>query len=669
MTPEVEKLVKAGKLSQQEGDKLSKLTVGSFCQHKSWGAGRVKEWDLLADRMTVDFESKAGHSMKLGFGAASLEPLPATHFLARRVGDLEGLRKMAKEDPAALITLALSSNGNKLTLDQLEALLSPQVIPAAEYKSWWSSAKKAVKDKRHIVIPAKRSEPVILRDSGTSPAAAMVKGFISARELRYKLNALEAIQKDLDLFQDPVTELKPMLEDLSNTVRKAWTLHLKEALHLVLARDELLEAVPGIELPAGSITLVELLRNARPQLAEAVNSLPAAMMTRAYKAFPEAFPDRAWVDDALAHLTKSGGRGVAEIADLLDANDELDVLAEYLKKAVRNRRLSTDLLVWICRERDGLSTSVFDLDFGNAVLDALHDDHVAGGPKRTGRLNAAFSDEPELMTELAMSAEDHELRAFGRRILGSLFFDELTRRALMGRIIKARPEMQDLMEDTAARDSTITVSWESLEQRKLDLEDLVKNKIPQNKKDIQIAREYGDLRENFEYKSARQQQTFLMRLQNKYERELRQARGTDFVGISADKAGIGTIVEFEDVESGARETYTILGAWDSVPENQIISYLSGIAKALMGKTVGDEAELPTEENAPNRRVRVLSIKAYKLAEEGQAVTNPHLESTRPRVSSSATPQSLSAGAYGCVQAEMVPGSQAFTRICLSRVPR
>lgn len=619
MTPEVEKLVKAGKLSPQDGEKLSKLTVGSFCLHKSWGAGRVKEWDLLADRMVVDFESKAGHAMKLGFAASSLEPLPQTHFLARRVGDLEGLRKMSKEDPASLISLALASNGKRLLVDQLEALLTPQIIAAADYKSWWSGAKKALKEKRHIVVPAKRSEPIILRNEGESPGAAMVKTFIAARELKDKLNALAAIQKDLDLFTDAATELKPMLDDLSSTVRKAWTMNLKDALHLVLARDELLESVPGAQLPEGSITLVELLRNARPQLAEPVNGLPAAMMSRAYRAFPEAFPERAWVEDALAHLTKSGGRGVAELASLLDANDELDAFSEYLKKAVRNRRLSTDLLVWICRERTGLSQSVFDLDFANAVLDALHADHIAGGPKRTGRLNSAFSDEPEVMSELAMDADEAELRALAKRILSALYFDELTRRALMGRMIKARPEMQSMMEDTAARDSTITVSWESLEQRKLDLEDLVKNKIPQNKKDIQIAREYGDLRENFEYKSARQQQGFLMRLQHKYERELRQARGTDFVGVPADKVGIGTIVEFEDLESGAKETYTILGAWDSVPEKHIISYLSGIAKALFGKAMGDEAELPTEENTPPRRVRVLSIKPYKTAPEAEAV--------------------------------------------------
>jgi transcription elongation GreA/GreB family factor len=172
--------------------------------------------------------------------------------------------------------------------------------------------------------------------------------------------------------------------------------------------------------------------------------------------------------------------------------------------------------------------------------------------------------------------------------------------------------MQHIMEEGAAtQDASLIVSWESLEKRKLDLEDLVKHKIPQNKKDIQIAREYGDLRENFEYKSARQQQAVLLRLQSKYERELRHARGTDYSDTKTDTVGIGTIVEIEEIQTGTHETYTILGAWDGNPERHIISYLSGIAKALIGKAPGENADLPGDEGHDTRKVKVVSILAFK----------------------------------------------------------
>ncbi len=613
MHPEAEKLLQAGKLSRPDAEKLSQIPVGTFVSHKSWGPGRIAEWDLLGDRLVVDFEDKKGHPLKLAFAIGSLEVLPEGHLLARRVGDLEGLKALAKGNPAELVETALKSQGNTMSLDALEALLSPRIIPAAEYKTWWTAAKKALKDRRHIVVPVKRTEMLVRRDvEGVSPAQAMVDDLAKARDLKAKLTALARIQKDLDLFTDRAAELVPAYDEVSTTVRKSWKLNLKEALQLLLAREELVE-VAGVPLPEGSLKVEELLRDARASIAEASAGLPAALLSRLYRAFPSAFPERAWVQESLAHLTKTGGRAVVEIAAVLDANDELDQLAEFLKRSVRNRQLSTDLLIWMCKERKGKSESVFDLDLGNAILSALEDDNAAGGPKRTGRLHDAFAEDAGLLGEMVKDADDDELRLFTRRILSSQVFDDLTRRSLMGRLIKARPETQELMDSSASRqESALVVSWESMEKRKVDLEDLVKNKIPQNKRDIQIAREYGDLRENFEYKSARQQQAVLLRLQSKYERELRNARGTDFANVGTESVGIGTIVDIEDAATGAKETYTILGAWDGDPDKHILSYLSEMAKALIGKKPGEEAELPTDSGAV-RRVRVAAIHAYLKA--------------------------------------------------------
>lgn len=619
MSPEVEKLVNAGKLSRADGEKLSNLPVGAFCQHKSWGAGCIAEWDLLGDRVVIDFEGKPGHSMKIGFAVGSLAPLASDHILARRVGDLPALQAMAKDRPADLVTLALKSSGKTMSLDALEGLLIPRVIKEADYKSWWSAAKKALKDKRHIVVPAKRTELLVLRDEDVRHGNAMLDDLKNARDLRAKLNALARIQKDLDLFENHAADLIPVFQELDITVRKSWKLQLKEALNLLLSRDELLDSAKGAKLPEGSLTVEQLLRDARPQLADAVNGLPVALLSRVYKAFPAAFPDRAWVQESLNHLTKTGGRAVAEIAAVLDANDEIDLLADFLKKAVRNRQLSTDLLIWMCKERKGKAEGVFDMDLGNAIISALEDDHIAGGPKRTGRLHDAFAEDIGLVGEMVGDADADELRLFAKRILSSPVFDELTRRSLMGRLIKARPETQELMDDTGNNQSaSLVVSWESMEKRKIELEELVRVKIPQNKKDIQIAREYGDLRENFEYKSARQHQAVLLRMQSTYERELRRARGTDFVGVSTETVGIGTIVDIQDVATGKTETQTILGAWDGDPDQSILSYLSEMAKALIGKKVGDEAELPTDTHG-TRKAKIVSIRPYRTQAEAAPV--------------------------------------------------
>jgi len=615
MNEEVQKLVDAGKLNAGDGKKLSTLEPGVFCLHKSWGVGKVAAWDFLGDRIVIDFEDKKEHPLKLSFAITSLSVLPEDHFLAKRFSDLESMKKLAREQPATLVEMALTSVGGKMSLNDLDDMIKGRIVSDGEYKKWWDGAKKALKPVRHIVVPSKRTEPLVLRNSEESPSAGLVQGFLKARDLKGKLAALKAITADIDLFVDPQNEIIPVFQDLSDAARRSARLQLKEGLHLLLARDELLEEAKLGDAPIGSMKVSDLLSESREQLADAVSGLPVGLLGRMYRAFPTAFPDGGWVQECLNHLTKTGGRAVAEIASVLNQHGEVEVLAEFLKKAVRNRRLSADLLIWICKERKGLAQNVFSIDLGNAILDAVQADHLEGGPKRTGRLQDAFTDDPELLGQLVADSDEQDVRLLAKRILNFNVFDELTRRSLMAKIIKQRPALQDMVDEKAGQkeDNSLIVSWESLERKKKELEEIVHVKIPQNKKDIEIAREYGDLRENFEYKSAKQQQAVLQRMQGEYQRDLDRAIGTDFANVNSSTVGIGTLVDIEDTGSGAKETYTILGAWDGDVEKNIISYLSEAAKALIGRAVGDEIELPSEDANVQRKVKILDIRAYKAA--------------------------------------------------------
>ncbi|MFC5455609.1 GreA/GreB family elongation factor [Prosthecobacter fluviatilis] len=613
MNPEVQNIVAAGKLPAADGEKLSKLEPGTFVLHKSWGVGKIAEWDLLGDRLLIDFEGKPGHPLKLAFAISSLEIISPDHLLARRLADLDSLKEMAAKNPPALVELALKSSGNTLHLDDLEKLLKGRIVSDADYKKWWEGAKRALKTHRHIVVPAKRTEKLVLRDQAENPGTQMVKSFLAARDLKSKLATLASIQKDIDLFSDPKTELIPVFQDISDSARKSVKLNLKECLQLLLARDELIESLEASS-PMGSMKISDLITETKEVLADAIKGLSSGFLARIYRAFPEAFPNRGWVPEILHHLTKTGGRAVAEIATVLDANDELDVLAEALKKSLRNRMLSADLLIWMARERKGLAESVFDIDLGHAILGVIESDHMEGGPKRTGRLQDLLSDDKTLLGEMVAEAEEEDVRLLAKRLINGSLFDELTRRSLMARIIKVRPEMEALMDENASathKDDSLIVSWESLEKKKQELEDLVNVKIPENKREIQIARDEGDLRENGGYKAARDQQSVLLRMQGKLERELRNARGTDFANVPTDKVGIGTVVDVEDIPSGEKETFTILGAWDGDLDKNIISYLSESAKALIGKAVGEELELPTDSHHVSRRAKVTAVRAFK----------------------------------------------------------
>ena len=82
MKEEFEKLVAAGKLGRQHIDALLALTKSGYCLHRSWGFGKITTVDTVFSRFVIDFQSKAGHTMDLGFAAESLKPIDPNHILA-----------------------------------------------------------------------------------------------------------------------------------------------------------------------------------------------------------------------------------------------------------------------------------------------------------------------------------------------------------------------------------------------------------------------------------------------------------------------------------------------------------------------------------------------------------------------------------------------------------
>jgi transcription elongation GreA/GreB family factor len=194
----------------------------------------------------------------------------------------------------------------------------------------------------------------------------------------------------------------------------------------------------------------------------------------------------------------------------------------------------------------------------------------------------------------------------------------MDKRSLLARIVKSYPAIQSLISgDQTKQETNLVVSWESLERRKNEYHELVEKKVPANSKEIAIARSYGDLRENHEYKAAKEMQKLLLRRKAELEIQLVRARGTDFANPRTDVAGIGTIVYATDLETQQTEHFTILGAWDSAPENNVVSYLSPVAHALLNHKVGDEVEF--EIHGVVHRHRIDSIQPYKVPE---AVTPP-----------------------------------------------
>jgi transcription elongation GreA/GreB family factor len=547
--------------------------------------------------------------MQLQYAAESLQPIPPDHILALKASDLPALKARAKEDPIAVMRIILNSFGGKATPDQISQALMPEVFNDTEWKRWWDSAKKALKKDGHFSIPAKKSEPIVLHEEAISRGDEVLEHFFDARQLKDQLVALDAIIKSLDSFSDP-TPLRPVVIATEDASRKSLRLRPAAAFELLLARNEICEKT-SIEPTPGSPTLAQMLRDEEKDLLEVLPKIGAAKQKRVLAAFPEAFGEE-WVSKAIRLLLRSPGRVVAEIARLLqDQERHLDLKRE-IDRSISDHSLSTDVLYWLCKERN---TTVFnDLinsEVFSAILTALERDQLSSS-RPGGRLHDLILEDRELIPDLLASAEIAIIRETVRKLLVTPVFEELNKRSLLGRIVRVYPEMQSLLEgDSGERQETLIVSWESLERRKEEYEDLIKKKIPENTREIAVARSHGDLRENFEFKAAKEMQRVLQRRQAEMEVALSRARGTDFANADTSIVSIGTIVTYRNLDTDTAQTYTILGAWDGKAEQAILSYLTGISQALMGKKVGDQVDLPTEHGT--EKAEIVSIEPYHAA--------------------------------------------------------
>ncbi len=112
-------------------------------------------------------------------------------------------------------------------------------------------------------------------------------------------------------------------------------------------------------------------------------------------------------------------------------------------------------------------------------------------------------------------------------------------------------------------------------------------------KEIQKAREFGDLRENAEYKAAMERQSIVNARIMQVRQRLSEVETIDLTKIPTDSAAYGSTVVLYDMDREEKVTYRLVTSEESDPDAGLISTVSPIGQALMGKEEGDEVKVKT----------------------------------------------------------------------------
>jgi transcription elongation factor GreA len=131
------------------------------------------------------------------------------------------------------------------------------------------------------------------------------------------------------------------------------------------------------------------------------------------------------------------------------------------------------------------------------------------------------------------------------------------------------------------------------EKLKKELEYVKTVSLPENIRDIEIARAHGDITENAEYAAAKERQSFIQGRIQELENNLAKSYIVNLDGLTDDRVVFGAMVTIEDMKTKEGITYQLVGPFESDISRKTISVTSPIGKALIGKNVGDEIRVKT----------------------------------------------------------------------------
>lgn len=539
---------------------LMAYDVGAIVMMQGKGVGRVVDVNVTLEKLRVDFEKYPG--LSVGFGAARkvLSPLPPEHFLRRKLEAPEVLRELATREPPNLLKLLLESVPD-LTASDIRDSVSG-VVKEGSWTSWWTKAR----NHPQLVATGKGVRQKYRWAETTAAAGEEVLGQFAKAPLAQRLEILKREAK-----RNPDVAAK-MAADLA---RHADSIKDKEPGEAI----EIVHALERAGMEAGtSWTIDELLTDAADPL-RAIKAISDRSLRRGcYQRIRKNRDD--WVEFYVRALsTETDSKTLEELFARCWVSDR-QATEDFVERLLSQPQKQPVAFLWLMARLD--STPYFgDRNPARALTHLLRLGDLpefASHRVAIGKLIEDGGATLFLIKKLESDQAERVAEMFERAHL-----EEYLRERLVTALELRFPETRKSVSNT------LYALRSSIESRRTDLKRLLEEEIPANRKAIEEARALGDLRENFEYKSARQRHEYLSARVSKLDADLARAQPIDFDSVTDSEIRIGARATLVD-DAGATSSVTILGPWESEPDSGILSYESEAGGKLMGQKPGSEID-------------------------------------------------------------------------------
>ena len=616
----VDRLIEKDPSLESSRSALEAMKEGASCIHRAWGVGKITGFEADRGMIVVDFEDgeRKSHAMDPVFCLDKLEILDEDHIISRHRNNPEEIDAKVKKEPVELFIeiIAKFEDGCAATRD-LERIIN-LLLGAAKGKKWWTATKKLlIKDPR-VAVPNKKTEPYVLRDEPVKPEQEILQDFFDEKRSKEKIILAEKLYDLASEKEDLQADLPQVLHDLTVALMEARNLSQSDRLHGIWVRNNLARDVEE-DVEKLEPTSASILNECEDDLPGLADQMPAKFHSRLLDLVTRVYPEK-WKDIVLHLLHNTGTKFSGECAHFLIDREESKLLIKSLSSVLDEQTLRAPVLLWMIKFRklskfEVLLEKLMTPQLLTAVFSAIDYESLQNATTRRIPLAEILSDDKELLRDILTKGTAENAKDLAQALILNPGFEDLSKRSLLARFIKLYPEIQDIIDgsgssssqvSTVATDDSLIVSQSSYDKKMADLDELNKEKIPANSQAIEAAREHGDLRENAEYHMAKDEQKVLLARQSELQTDLMRAKPTDFTDVPADSVGIGSIVNLSNTDSGESQKYTILGAWDSDPDENVLSYLTPLGQKLLGKKVDDLVETEIEGTVTNWKIEGLA---------------------------------------------------------------
>ena len=578
--------------------------VGSFVFHRNWGVGIIRK--LEKDILKINFGKTGGiREMSLKMAVSALKPLSKQHiWVLKATMTRDELAKKVKDDKKWALKTIIQSFNNSCDFKRIKAELVPAILTTGEWTSWNTAAKKILDSDAEFGVNPNDINQFIVREHEISAEEKLSNEFKAQKQFFARIEIL------MKFFNSDITDNS---SDLFSEMYSYFTGYLKNITKVneqVLASYLIVRKISGIDrqflfpvketfadiygrlIDPTPREVYELLKdskntNLKDDFLECIKMLPDWNI-QYVKLFPTVL-DEKLLDD----LIKNGFE--ADVQKLVrTAFEQFKDFRETVIYFFKN-----------CQEKDwykkaGVSYEKQLITLINIIELTFREinNHVNTTENKKINKNAStlLFDDSSLFKYLAEN-DENTVKKLYTLIDDIADIDPTYKAKTRSKILEKYPDFKfRVSEEKVAQPKGMIVTAKMLEEKKAEAERIMNIEIPQNAKDISEAREKGDLKENAEYKSAKEKQHMLNLTLSKLQEELNRATVFDPTTSTTAVVSFATVVTLHNKETNADETYTILGPWESDPDNNIISYMSPFGNAIMDKKIGEEVNFEINEH-------------------------------------------------------------------------